>query len=117
MKERTFVGEQIPELFKNENFDSFLPENEQATGETFRSVIHKYLENRRAGNYAVAVNERLQHTNNSFATCNLRSTSWILILASSPQNCVAVRDERGCPPGYFRRRKEVPGQVEHVYAC
>jgi hypothetical protein len=60
LKEGVFVGSQIQDLIKDEYFDRLFQGDEKSAWDCFKSVVNRFLVNRRAQNYEELVNNILQ---------------------------------------------------------
>lgn len=95
LKEGMFVGPQIRELFKDENFETTLSRTENRAWTAFKNVCSNFLGNRKSENYKDLVEELIQ----SYKTlgCNMSLKLHFLHshLEFFPDNLGAVSDEHG----------------------
>lgn len=95
VKEGIFIGPQIRELLVDANFELVLQSNEQTAWEAFKSVVHGFLGNRRAGNYVELVNNLLDKYHRLGCNMSLKMHFLHSHLDFFPENCGAVSDEHG----------------------
>ena len=95
IKEGIFVGSQICELFKDETFNRMIRGNEKAAWEAFKSIFAKFLGNRRAEDYDIAVNELLKTYRKLGCNMSLKIHFFHFHLDFFPSNCGAMSDEHG----------------------
>ena len=67
LKERIFVGPQINQLLKDEDFDHTLSGTEKVAWNAFRDVAHNFLGNRKAPNYIELVEHVFENILLTFA--------------------------------------------------
>lgn len=95
IKEGIFVGPQIRELCKDENFNRVITGNEKAAWEAFKSVVANFLGNRRTENYVLVVNELLRTYQELGCNMSLKIHFLHSHLDFFPTNCGSVSDEHG----------------------
>ena len=95
IKEGIFVGPQIREIFKDQNFDSILQGIEKEAWESFRAVVHSFLGNRRCENYHELVNNLLQKYQQMGCNMSLKIHFLHSHLDFFPPNCGDMSDEHG----------------------
>ena len=95
IKEGIFVGPQIRELMKDQNFDEELNDLEKAAWLSFKKVCTEFLGNHKANNYSEIVKELL--TSYKALGCNMSLKVHFLdsLLDFFPANLGAVSDEHG----------------------
>lgn len=95
VKEGIFVGPQIRNLFKDDNFDSVLEGKEKKAWDDFRLVAKNFLGNKRSDNYA----ELIENMLSSFQKLGCNMSLKIHFLHSHldffPDYCGALSDEHG----------------------
>jgi hypothetical protein len=69
LKEGVLIGPQIPDIIKDEYFDTLLQVDEKAAWDSFKFVVKGFLENKRGQNYEELVNNLLQSYQN--LSCNV----------------------------------------------
>ena len=95
IKEGVFIGPQIRELLKDDDFESALHEEEKPAWEAFKIVAKGFLGNRRERNYEELVENLIKAY--KIMGCNMSLKIHFLDshLAFFPANCGAVSDEHG----------------------
>ena len=93
MKEGIFIGSQIQDIIKDENFHKLLQGDEKAAWDSFKFVVTVFLGNRRARNYEELVNNRLQSYQKLGCNMSIKIHFLHSHLDFSPENCGAVGDE------------------------
>jgi hypothetical protein len=117
IKEGTFVGPQIRELIKDEQFEEQLDEMGKAAWQTLKNVTISFWGNHKAENYHEIVSDLL--TAYKAYGCNMSLKVHFLDshLDFFPENLGTVSDEhRERFHQDFQHGKAVPGQVEPQYA-
>ena len=95
IKEGIFVGPQIRELLRDEQFDSIFYVQEKAAWNAFRLVVKNILGNFKAENYRELVDNLLYSYNNLGCNMSLKMHFLHSYLDFFPENCGAVSDEDG----------------------
>lgn len=95
IKEGIFVGPQIRELLKDDNFKSQLSSAQVRAWEAFESVCHNFLGNKKADNYKEIVDELLSAYEALGCNMSLKIHFLHSHLDFFPENMGAVSDEHG----------------------
>ena len=95
IKEGIFVGPQIRELLRDEQFNSIICGREKAAWNAFRPVVKNFLGNFKAENYRELVDNLLYSYNNLGCNMSLKMHFLHSHLDFFPENCGAVSDEHG----------------------
>lgn len=95
IKEGIFIGPQIREILKDQNFDSVLQGFEKEAWKSFRAVVHGFLGNKRNENYVELVNNLLQKYQQLGCNMSLKIHFLHSHLDFFPSNCGDVSDEHG----------------------
>ena len=115
LKEGIFVGPQINQLLKDEDFDHTLSGTEKVAWNAFQDVAHNFLGSRKAPNYIKLVEHMIGSYKNMEGNMSLKIHFLHSHLDFFPSNCVDVSDEHGAfPPGYCSHGKAVPRKMEPI---
>ena len=95
IKEGIYVGPQIRELLRDEQFDSIICGREKAAWNAVRLVVKNFLGNFKAENYRELVDNLLYSYNNLGCNMSLKMHFLHSHLEFFPENCGAVSDEHG----------------------
>ena len=95
IKEGIFVGPQIRELMRDQNFDKELTDDENSAWVSFKKVCNEFLGNHRAENYSAIVKELLASYRNLGCNMSLKIHFLDSHLDFFPENLGAVSDEHG----------------------
>ena len=95
IKEGIFVGPQIRELMRDQNFDKELTDDENSAWVSFKKVCNGFLGNHRAENYSAIVKELLASYRNLGCNMSLKIHFLDSHLDFFPENLGAVSDEHG----------------------
>lgn len=95
IKEGIFVGPQIRNLFKDENFDLVLEGKEKTAWNDFRLLANNFLGNKRDENYVTLVENMLSSYQALGCNMSLKIHFLHSHLDYFPYNCGAVSDEHG----------------------
>jgi hypothetical protein len=95
MKDGIFIGPQIRELMKDQDFDRRLNESKKAACRSFQKVVKKFLGNKKAENFEDMISELIE--NYRALGCNMSLKMHFLDshLDFFPQNLGNVSDEHG----------------------
>jgi hypothetical protein len=94
IKEGIFIGPQIRELMKDQDFERSLNESEKAAWRSFQKVVKNFLGNKKAKNYEDMISELIENYRAALR-CNMSLKMHFLDshLDSFPQNLGNVSDE------------------------
>ena len=95
LKEGIFVGPQINQLLKDEDFDHTLSGTEKVAWNAFRDVAHNFLGNRKAPNYIELVEHMIDSYKNMGCNMSLKIHFLYSHLDFFPSNCGDVSDQHG----------------------
>lgn len=95
IKEGVFIGQNIRELLKDDDFKESLSKNEKAAWDAFDDVVHGFSGNRKAENYIEIVNNLLKKCHQLDCNMSLKMHFLHSHLDFVPDNCGAVSDEHG----------------------
>lgn len=95
IKEGIFVGPQIRNLFKDDNFDSVLEGKEKKAWDDFRLVANNFLGNKRSDSYAELIENMLSSYQKLGCNMSLKIHFLHSHLDFFPDNCGAFSDEHG----------------------
>ena len=95
IKEGIFVGPQIRELMKDDEFDNRLTEVELRAWRAFKTVVNNFLGNVKAENYEALVTELLSAYREMGCNMSLKIHFLDAHLDFFPENLGAVSDEHG----------------------
>jgi hypothetical protein len=94
-KRGTFIGPQIRELMKDEDFERSLNESEKAAWTSFQKVVKNFLGNTKAENYEDMISELIENYRALRCNMSLRMHFLDSHLDFFPQNRGNVSDEHG----------------------
>ena len=95
IKEGVFVGRQIRELLRDEEFQSLIQGDEKAAWEAFKAVVAGFLGNNREENYEELVENLLSAYLKLGCNMSLKIHFLHSHLDFFPENCGSVSDEHG----------------------
>lgn len=95
LKEGIFIGPQIKELMKSEEFKCYLSSDELAAFESFKNVVSGFLGNKKARNYRELIEELLLNYRKIGARMSLKLHFLNSHIDVFPLNLGAVSDEAG----------------------
>lgn len=95
VKEGVFVGPQIRDIFRDEQFDRLITGDEQCAWNAFRLVANNFLGNTKADNYKEIVEDLLVAYQKLGCNMSLKIHFLHSHLDFFPENCGAVSDEHG----------------------
>lgn len=95
VKEGIFVGPQIRNILKDEQFDNTLTDIEKNAWNDFRLVVTNFLGNQKADNYVTLVKNMLLSYQKMGCNMSLKMHFLHSHLDFFPENCGAVSDEHG----------------------
>ena len=95
MKEGIFIGSQIRDLIKEENFDKLLQGDEKTAWDSFKFLVKGFLGKRMAENYEELVNNLLHSYQKLGCNMSLKIHFLHSHLDFFPVKCGSVSDEHG----------------------
>jgi len=95
LKEVIFIGPQIRDIIKSENFDKLLQGEEKAAWDSFKFVVKVFLGIRSAQKYDELVKNLLQIYQNLGSNMSLKIYFLPSHMDFFPENCGVVIDEHG----------------------
>jgi len=90
-----FIGPQIRQLFKDQQFEAVLSDKEKAAWQSFEKVLNGFLGNFKAANFRELVGDLMDSYEKLGCNMSLKMHFLFSHLNFFPLNCGAVSDERG----------------------
>jgi len=95
VKAGVFIGPQVRQLFKDEQFEAVLSDKEKAAWQSFEDVLNGFLGNFKAANFGELVQDLVDSYEQLGCNMSLKMHFLFSHLDFFPLNCGDVRDEHG----------------------